>query len=44
LWPMKGWNLPRLYLSQRDILNKVYNPEDLDLLTKADNFLKQKDF
>jgi len=30
-----------LYLSQRDVLNKVYNPEDLELLTKADNFLEQ---
>ena len=30
-----------LYLSQRDVLNKVYNPEDLEFLTKADNFLEQ---
>lgn len=32
------------YLSQRDVLNKVYYPEDIELLTKADNFLEQKDF
>jgi len=33
-----------LYLSQIYVLNKVYNPEDLELQTKADDFLKHKDF
>ena len=33
-----------LYLSQSYVVNKVYNPEDLELLTKADNFLEHKDF
>jgi len=33
-----------LYPSQRDVLNKVYNPEDRELLTKADNSLEHKDF
>jgi len=28
-----------LYLSQRDVINKAYKPQDLELLTKADNFL-----
>jgi hypothetical protein len=33
-----------LYLSQRDVLNKVYIPEDLELLTKVDNFLEHENF
>jgi hypothetical protein len=32
------------YLSQRDVLNKVYGPEDLEILTKEDKFLEQNDF